>query len=255
MLGVRGIDWRSQRGSSMMMLLMIWAILVGFLGVAFDLAMSYVYRQQVRTAMEAAVTAGAIQGEYEMQVRLYRRHYQWIHGCTPYKNPDGTSGCAPWKQLTVTGTDAVDTYPGRESVVWAPYRYRKTPTALSNLHPGLCDAVKDDDSYKYCERAEVVKSSCRVVETSSGAAVAAAQEAFRANKQRWEGKLQNVKGGQPRLAADKLKFEVTMDITAEMPTMFLRMIGIPTIPIRVQGAELSGSHGAEIVRLGDDPCR
>jgi hypothetical protein len=242
----------NQRGSSSIMLLMIWGALVGFLGIAFDLALTYVYRQQIRTAMEAAVTAGAHQGEYYMSVRLIRQKFQWLWTCNDVTQPDGTKVCVPYKYLD-TPVDANEVVTGPEKTVWAPWRYQKQPLYVA--YPQYCQQQQEDGTYYFCYKAEVIKDSCRVVERRPGLAVEADWQAFNDNKQRWASQLQNVQIDPPQLTANGLHFEVTMAVQAEMPTMFLRMIGFPTLPIRVQAADLGTSHGAKIVRLGDDPCR
>jgi len=240
---------RDQRGGSSVLMLAVWGAIMAFLAISFDYVLAHIYQHQMRTAVEAAVAAGARQAEYRMKVLLKRRQYEWVE-----KQECGDDGCrlvqAGWR---VTQSDTI-VGPDWEERIWAPYRYRRQP--LWKAYPEHCDRKLKKPVTVICQKAEVVAGSCIAAERTPGAAVRAAWEAYRANTGRWEHRLEQVRVTEPpTVRADGTSFSVTMGVEAEMPTMFLRLFGIDHFPIRIRSADLDDSVGAEVVRLGENPCR
>lgn len=240
---------REERGANSILLLAAWGVVMAFLVMACDFVLAYIYQHQVRTAVEAAVTAGSKQAEYQMQVRLKRTMYQWEEQ-TKCDNGQCRTVKAGWKKTPADVTVG----PGWEKDIWAPYRYRRQP--LWQAYPEQCDrSLKKPVSY-ICQKAEVVADSCIAAERHPGAATQAAWAAYRANTGRWENQLEQVRVTQPPEAqAEGTAFGVTMAVEAEMPTMFLRLFGVDHLPIRVRSADLTENLGAELVRLGENPCQ
>lgn len=240
---------RNQKGASSILMLAVWGAIMAFLAVSFDFVLAYVYQHQMRTAVEAAVTAGTRQAEYRMKVLLKRKQYEWVE-----KQECGDQGCrtvqAGWR---VTQADIV-LGPDWEERVWAPYRYRRQP--LWQAYPEYCDRKLKKPGAVICQKAEVVVGSCTAAERTPGAATRAAWEAYRANTGRWESQLEQVRVTEPpTVHADGTSFSVTMGVEAEMPTTFLRLFGVDSFPIRVRSTDLTGNVGAELVRLGENPCQ
>lgn len=66
------MNWRSQRGSSSAVFVLLWAVIVICLAMATDLGRIYVVREQLRTAQDAAALAGALQVRYMVEFRFTR---------------------------------------------------------------------------------------------------------------------------------------------------------------------------------------
>ncbi len=219
------MHWSDERGStSLMALLAVATIAIGFLAFSVDLAMWYVYRQQVRTALDAAVTAGAMQGRYELTVAAVGKQQSKRNVCV---GPGGS--CSQQAQVWQYGpTTTVPLATGLEKSVWAPYKYGAQK--LWETFPGQC--VSPSQEGFFCQELTVV--SCRV--TDPGTAVQAAREAYEANQSRWAGRLVKVQEVGPTVVAgqaNRLDFRVEMSVSAEMPTRFMKMFGFSTVPFRV----------------------
>jgi|GEM_PF-3832082 len=237
--------FRGERGGSSVLLLAAWGLIMAFLVIAVDFVLAYIYQHQMRTAVEAAVTAGSRQAAYQMQVELKRTMYQWVE----QRDGSGRVVQSGWQKIPAD----VVVGPGWEEEIWAPYKYRGLP--LWEAYPSQCDRSPQKPVSYICEKAEVVPGSCIAAERHPGAAQQAAWATYQANTARWGDTLEVRVIEPPAVHTDGTSFTVTMAVEAEMPTMFLRLFGMDTFPIRVRSADLGSALGAELVRLGESPCR
>lgn len=237
---------REERGANSVLLLAAWGLIMAFLVITFDFVLAYVYQHQMRTAVEAAVAAGSRQAAYQVQVELKRTMYQWVE----QRDGGGRVVQSGWQK---SPADVV-VGPGWEEEIWAPYQYRGE--SLWEAYPAYCDRSPKKPVSYICRKAEVVPGTCIAVERHPGAAQQAAWAAYEANTVRWADQLQEVRVIEPpAVHTDGASFSVTMAVEAEMPTMFMGLFGMDTFPIRVRSADLGSGLGAELVRLGESPCR
>lgn len=251
------LDWRSERGSSTALLLVTFMVMIGFLGYAVDLALAEVYREQLRTAAEAAATAGALDADLYMTVQLSRSH----------SVVDSAEACEPGRVVTVpptpcprvnywkdNGTDTVD-LSGWEKDVWTPHTWRKQP--LSQVFPAYCNGATPDarwlaegSTWVSCTQKEI--KACQIRPSPTARWDRAAQATFDRNSTRWAGRM-TAGITDLRLENPGTSFRVYVTVEGSMPTIFLRSFGIPAHPIVVRGADGTGAVMGEWRRAGTPP--
>lgn len=86
--------WRDERGSSTVILVLSWSVILLCVALGADLGRLYIIREQLRTAEDAASLAGALQLEYAVQMEFRREqlHEDWqcdSEGWLPDEKPAG----------------------------------------------------------------------------------------------------------------------------------------------------------------------
>lgn len=251
----------SERGSSSAILLIAWLVLIGFLGYCFDLALAYVYREQLQTALEAAVTAGAMQAEYRLTVRLERRLWRAEANCITIPVPNGESVryepfCETPSWVTLDHAPAYAS--GWEETVWWLHQWApqgQAPQPLWEAFPDDCGRRPSGEPQAAGEVAVVcvaaVVAACGIYERAPGAAEAAAWRAYAWNRARWGGVLLD-RPGRPAILAEGDRFAVGMTAEAEMETRFLRLFGFERL--RIAPRSLDGDlFTARLVRGAEVP--
>jgi hypothetical protein len=254
-----------QQGSvSSGLLLVSWLALMGFLGLGFDYALAMVYREQLRTAVEAAVTAGAMKARYYLTVQLHRERWRAVRDCEEVTDEEGETFivCDPprWEKEEA---GSVRVGPRFEDEIWWPHQKwpgrDSPPQPLWGVFPQECHPPRppaaEGDWRWHCLYAAVQPGDCLVMEWEPNAAVDAARTAYRMNQVRWQGAMADTPGDPVvtgRWMQPVEKFEVTMTARATLRTRFMRYLGFVELPIVADTA--SGEPiKARLVRKGAIP--
>lgn len=257
----------NQRGSSSAMLLVSWLALTGFLGFCFDMALVHVYGEQLRTALEAAATAGAMQSRYYLTIRLTRERYRSVleEDCYPVYGPDGNpvldgngrqvEACDHWYEWRINSGPDEHVSDWEEKVwwshAWAPHG--QMPQQLYEAFPGQCSRqpvglpsgsgiVKD-----VCKQADVVAGSCALREFPHGTAAAKAWAAYHENSARWAGAMEDLPQ-YPVILEEGSGFVLGIRATAQVRTRFVRMLGFETLPVEPRALDGSPFIRARPIR-------
>jgi hypothetical protein len=207
--------YKSEQGSSTVMLVGVWMVIMGMLAMTFDFAMYYVHRQQLQTAAEAAAAAGAMQVRYKMTLRIQRRERYLAQVCMV---PVPNQPCHTFEDFW-TWSNISDYKPtGWEQDVWTPISWGKNRKELWEHFPLNCDPSSFTSSYVDCYSKAVAQCWLAPYGDIDGAM-----------KQAYETNLPDVLRPNTsrlfthRFESGQKEFFTKAEIESHMPTMFLKL--------------------------------
>ncbi len=223
-----------ERGSTSALFIFIWSVALLAIGFALDIGRVFVFREQLRTAEEAAALAGVQQARYMVEARFRREENR------PYLRCEEIPGALPGEEPTLE-CDLVDNWVevapavilGPEAEVW-PDAHR--------LWADQCIGYNVRCARQYHA------AECWIEPRSGWATVrAAAQEAFQMNA-RWGGQARTAGPVAVEIETDgsskPRQLRVSVTAVLEMDTLLLPLVGVDALTVATPGDRTT----AELVR-------
>lgn len=207
------MSWRSQRGSSSAVFVLLWGLIVICLAMATDLGRIYVVREQLRTAQDAAALAGALQVRYMVEFRFTRK-VRVVIPCDLTKLPEGS--------------------PCVDTVRWVSTKDLVLSGPESEIYVNLAKLKAPSCSGDYRCSAQPIVARCWVEPKNGWPAVAdVARKTFQQNAQWGAGT------GVKSLAVDVRQTTVPKDFAVhvtgklEMGTPMLAVLGMKSLAVQL----------------------